>query len=108
MSSTWIDCVRAFYADYDSTVKMIEQGPMIKVTIRDATGPNYILTVCEDWIGVFAPNETHIVNINDILDWAEEALKNKTGCNRIAWNMWNFCDKTEAEKFKVLLIMKWQ
>ena len=106
MSSTWLGCVKSFYPDYDDMVKVLEQGPKIVVNINYATGPNYILSIEEVWADDTIPYD-HNGRIEDVICWATKILKANPGCNRAAWNMWNFHNRQSAEKFQVALLLKW-
>ena len=40
--------------------------------------------------------------------WAEEHLKDWANCKRMAWDMWDFKHRKDAEKFITLFHLSWQ
>jgi hypothetical protein len=46
--------------------------------------------------------------LDDIVEWTDKELTKWKDCRRIAWDMWQFKSKREAEKFITLFHLIWQ
>jgi hypothetical protein len=79
--------------------------PTIRPEISHASGPNWILTLHEDWPDDFNHGSSSL--LDDCVDWTHDKLNTWAGCNRLAWNMWRFNNKKEAEKFLTVFYLSW-
>lgn len=79
---------------------------VIKPTISHATGPNWILTLEETW-PTDLPVRSQSSSLDQCVEWATAQLKDNERCGRIAWNMWKFKTKKEAEKFLTMFYLVW-
>jgi hypothetical protein len=80
-------------------------APVIKPVLTHATGPNWLLTLAEEW-----PNDFNNINLSLLanrVEWTDNSLNNWEGCRRLGWNIWNFKSKNDAEKFLILFHLKW-
>jgi len=98
--------------DVKQSIDMLEQvlrgwrsESSIKPTLVHATGPNWILTLTEEWPDDLNHGSTHL--LDDCVEWATEKLQPNSKCTRIAWNIWNFKTKKEAEKFLTMFYLSW-
>ena len=46
-------------------------------------------------------------NLDDCVDWAAERLKDWPNCKRMAWDMWDFKHRKDAEKFITIFHLSW-
>jgi hypothetical protein len=79
--------------------------PSIRVEISQTLGPHWTLTLHEEWPNDF--NHGNSSMLDDRVDWTCTKLNIWPGCTRIAWNMWRFNNKTEAEKFLTVFYLSW-
>ena len=99
--------------DVNRTINQLEQilrnwvvkDPTIRPEITDASGPNWILTLHEEWPEDF--NHGSSSKLDDCVNWSSTKLDTWTGCNRLAWNIWRFNNKKEAEKFLTIFYLTW-
>jgi hypothetical protein len=87
---------------------------VIKPTLkRRANGPNYWyrLHLIEDFgsdlANEFVNDHLHSVNLDECINWTEDKLKDWPDCNRMAWDMWDFKHRKDAEKFITLFHLSW-
>lgn len=85
----------------------------IKPTLhRRGNGPNYWyrLQLVEDWGTVNDAGITAMPSgsLDKCVKWVEEKLKDWPNCNRMAWDMWDFKSRREAEKFITLFHLSWE
>jgi len=78
--------------------------PVIKPVLTHATGPNWLLTLKEEWPNDFNHNNSVLA---DCLEWTDSTLNNWEVCRRLARDMWHFKSKNDAEKFLILFHLKW-
>jgi hypothetical protein len=97
-------------ADLTDVIRQwVVKPSVIKPTLhRRANGPNYwyrLQLVDED--DNSQPNKFYNQQFDDCVNWVEEKLKNWPNCNRMAWDMWDFKSKKDAEKFITLFYLSW-
>jgi hypothetical protein len=87
---------------------------VIKPTLhRRANGPNYWyrLQLVEDFgsdlANDFVNDHLHSRTLDECVKWAEEKLKDWPNCNRMAWDMWDFKSRKDAEKFITVFHLSW-
>jgi hypothetical protein len=79
--------------------------PVIKPVLTNATGPNWLLKLAEEW-----PNDVNNGDsslLEKCVEWTDNMLNNWEGCRKLARNMWHFKSKHDAEKFLILFHLKW-
>ncbi len=47
-------------------------------------------------------NSYHTMLLDKCINWTEDQLKDWIGCKRMAWDMWDFKNRRDAEKFITL------
>lgn len=87
---------------------------MNRSTIKPIFRPNssndwYRLQFVEDYssvddAGVPMPS----ASLDLCIKWVEEKLKTQPNCRRMAWDMWDFRDRRDAEKFITLFHLVWE
>ena len=106
MNTTALDDLQAI------VFKWKEQQSVIKPTLpQRVNGSNrwYRLQLVEDFGTVDdAGNHYPTKNLDNCVKWAEEKLKDWPNCNRMAWDMWDFKSRRDAEKFVTLFHLTWQ
>jgi len=53
-------------------------------------------------------NSYHTNKLDRCIDWVNGQLKDWTDCKRMAWDMWDFKHRKDAEKFITLFHLSWQ
>jgi hypothetical protein len=89
--------------------KWKDQISVIKPTLhRRARGPNYWwrLQLVEEF-EMLDDHQPPSNKLNQCIDWVEEKLKTWPDCHRKAWDMWDFKNRQEAEKFITLFHLSW-
>jgi len=89
-------------------IKWAYEQPMIKPTLhRRANGPNYWyrLQFIEETDGEQRWYNQHLT---DCVEWAAEKLKDWPDVRRMAFDMWDFKSKKDAEKFITVFHLSWQ
>jgi hypothetical protein len=77
----------------------------IKSTI-EKSGRGWILSIFEDFSSVDdAGNSFPSSDLKEQVDWATEQLEGQAV--RLAWNMWKFKNKRDAEKFTTVYYLIW-
>ena len=94
--------------------KWKERSSVIKPTLkRRANGPNYWyrLHLVEDWgsdeADEFMNDHFQSKNLHSCVEWVEEKLKDWPDCKRMAWDMWDFKHRKDAEKFITIFHLSW-
>ena len=98
-----LEAIVAGWATRDSVIK-----PTLH---RRASGPNYWyrLQLVEEFGTVDdAGNSYPTKKLDECVDWVEEKLKDWPNCNRMAWDMWDFKHRKDAEKFLTVFHLSWQ
>jgi hypothetical protein len=75
------------------------------------SGPSnwHRLQFVEDFSSVDdAGNSMPSANLDLCVKWVEEKLKTQPNCRRMAWDMWDFRDRRDAEKFITLFHLVWE
>lgn len=89
-----------------------ERFSVINPTLhRRANGPNYWyrLQLVEDFGSVDdAGNHYPTRKLDECVKWVEEKLKGRDNCTRMAWDMWDFKNRKDAEKFITLFHLSWE
>ena len=88
---------------------MEERNSVIKPTLhRRANGPNY-------WYRLQLVEETDDeyvkypgLTLDYCVKWVESQLKDRPNCKRMAWDMWDFKSRRDAEKFITLFHLLWE
>ena len=92
--------------------KWQERSSVIKPTLhRRANGPNYWyrLQLVEDFGTVDdAGSSMPSRNLDDCVKWVESQLIDWPASRRMAWAMWDFKHRKDAEKFVTLFHLSWQ
>lgn len=92
-------------------VEWTKRESMIKPTLhRRGKGPNYWyrLQLVEDFGTTDdAGNYYSTRNLDNCVKWVEEKLKDHADCNRMAWDMWDFKRRRDAEKFLTMFHLSW-
>ena len=109
MNSAWVQMIGQVYPDYDDLKYSMEKGPTIK-TVLTKIKNRWTLTLEEEWHhdsgGSYTINSGSIM-LDDIIEWTEKELTKWKDCNRIAWDMWQFKSRRDAEKFITLFHLIW-
>lgn len=53
-------------------------------------------------------NSYHTYKLDRCIEWVSDQLVDWADCRRIAWDMWNFKHRRDAEKFITLFHLSWQ
>jgi hypothetical protein len=87
-------------------------GSTINPTLhRRAYGRNYWyrLQLVQDFGTVDdAGNTVPSRKLDECVKWVEEKLKDWPNCNRMAWDMWDFKHRKDAEKFITIFHLSWE
>ena len=109
MSSAWVQMLGQVYPEYSDLQYSMEKGPTIKPVLTKIKN-HWTLTLEEEWHhdsdGSYNINSGSIM-LDDIIEWADKELTKWQDCRRIAWDMWQFKSKREAEKFITLFHLTW-
>lgn len=103
MNTTALDDLQAV------VFKWKDQQSVIKPTLkRRANGPNYwyrlqLVEEADDDVSAWTTTK-----LDKSVAWAEEHLKDWATCKRVAWDMWDFKHRNDAEKFITLFHLSWQ
>lgn len=85
-----------------------DQDSMIKPTLHQRNSHWWRLQLVEDWgtvddAGNYQPSRKLDVGVT----WVEEKLKDWPNCTRMAWDIWDFKHREDAEKFITLFHLSW-
>lgn len=114
MSTTdpWMHMIYQVCPTYDDLKYMMNNFPKIKIVIEGKRN-SWNLSVVEnrsdfghDEGGSYSYQPDN-PNYDFIVNWSEQELSTWKNCRRIAWNMWQFKYKQDAEKFSTLFYLKW-
>jgi hypothetical protein len=100
-------------ADVHRSINQLEQvlkswkmtEPTIRPELTQESRTKCILTLQEEWPDDF--NHGSSSKLDDCVDWTCDKLNTWTGCKRLAWNIWRFNNKKEAEKFLTVFYLSW-
>ena len=110
MSSAWVQVLEQGYPEYRDLKYSMEKGPIIKPVLTKIKN-HWTLTLEEEWYydsgGSYTINSGPIM-LDDIIEWTDKELTKWKDSRRIAWDMWQFKSKREAEKFITLFHLTWQ
>jgi hypothetical protein len=88
--------------------KWQDQYSVIKPTLHRRTSECYRLQLVEEFGTVDdAGNSIPSGKFDECVKWVEEQLKDWTDCKRMAWDMWDFKHRHDAEKFITLFHLSW-
>lgn len=82
--------------------KWKEQDLMIQPTLRK-TNNCYRLQLVE----LTEDNSYHTNKLDRCIDWVNTQLVDWTDCKRTAWDMWDFKNRKDAEKFITIFHLSW-
>ena len=103
--SDWLHTLRQLNPDYDDLVWQMNKGPeVVPVIEKMITGH---IRVRIEYKNEGDSISDYIGKLDQRVDWVTEHLKNNSKANRMAWNMWNFTNRKEAEKFVTMYYMVW-
>jgi hypothetical protein len=83
----------------------------IKPTIRRLSNIPYKwrLQLVEEWQTVDdAGNHVGSTQLDKCAKWTDEKLEDWPNCKRMAWDMWDFKHRKDAEKFITVFHLSWQ
>ena len=84
-----------------------DQMSVIKPALHQRTGC-YRLQLVEDFGTVDdAGNSMPSRGLDECVKWVEETLQDQANCKRMAWDMWDFDHRRDAEKFITLFHLSW-
>ena len=78
------------------------QDSMIQPTLRK-TNNRYRLQLVE----LTEDNSYHTNKLDRCIEWVDSQLKDWKDCNRMAWDMWDFKHRNDAEKFITVFHLSW-
>ena len=78
------------------------EDSMIQPTLQEADNC-YRLQLVE----LTEDNSYHTNKLDKCIDWVSTQLLDWPDCRRIAWDMWNFKHRRDAEKFITLFHLSW-
>ena len=84
--------------------KWSERLSVIKPTLHRRNNHWYRLQFVEE---MFDDSSHQTKKFNDCIVWTEEQLKNWSNCKRMAYDMWDFKHRKDAEKFITLFHLSW-
>jgi hypothetical protein len=95
---------------YDDLKFSMEKGPSFKPVLIKNKRNQWILIFEAKWYhDSGASYSLESDSIKDfMIKWTEEELIKWKDCRRIAWDMWQFKYKRDAEKFITLFHLIWQ
>ena len=89
--------------------KWKERNSVIKPTLHRRESKWYRLQLIEDFGSVDnADNSMTSRDFDDCVKWVESQLKDRPNCKRMAWDMWDFKSRRDAEKFITLFHLLWE
>jgi hypothetical protein len=89
--------------------KWKDQNSVIKPTLHRRASECYRLQLIEDFDSVDdASNSMPSRDFDDCVKWVESQLKDRPDCKRMAWDMWDFKHRRDAEKFITLFHLLWE
>lgn len=108
MSSAWVHMLGQAYPEYSDLKYSMEKGPTIKPVLTKIKN-HWTLTLEEEWHHDSGGSYTisGSMELDDIVNWTEIELTKWKDCRRMAWDMWQFKSKREAEKFITLFHLIW-
>jgi len=78
------------------------QDSMIQPTLREANN-----CYCLQLVELTEDNSYHTNKLDKCIDWVSAQLLDWPDCKRIAWDMWNFKHRRDAEKFITVFHLSW-
>ena len=85
------------------------QLSMIKPTLHNR-GPNWWRLQLVEEFGTVDDAGNHMPSrtLDECVKWVDEKLKEWPKCRRVAWDMWDFEYRKDAEKFLIIFHLSWQ
>lgn len=99
-SQTWVNAIRAFEPAYDELKYMLDQGPNIVAKLSHR-GKFWCVSLEED------TSHDGSTKLDERVRWAKEQLEDWPATSRMAWHMWYFGYRRDAEKFITLYNLRW-
>ena len=88
---------------YDQYKEIVERGPKYIIDLtQDKKGKSQLCILEENNLLT-----SGLGGLDEKCKWAEEQLASWPNCRRIAWNIWEFKHRQDAEKFRTLFTLKW-
>lgn len=104
----WKHIVKALEPDIDDLTKMLNAEPKIcPYLVRRSR--KWEIHIQEKWNHDFDYRlfQTDGDRLGQAVDWTIEQLENWNGVKRMAYDIWQFNRKKDAEKFQTLFNLKW-
>ena len=102
----WLNMIQGLVQNYDELKDIMENGHKV-IPELDLIRTGWRITLKEE----FDRSTDHVVmeydNLDKRVEWACEQLESWPDCNRTAWDMWVFKNKSDAEKFITMYYLSW-
>lgn len=102
----WLKIIEAIEPEIVKLTKVMNYDIEVDISIiDDCTRPFHIVKISEshdmrDWAWA-------LPRLEDSISWAREQLATWPECSQLEHNSWGFTTRTDAEKFKILFLLKW-
>lgn len=109
--SNWALLLEKTYPKYKTLVRALAMGPTIRPVMLH-NKPKYMLELQEFWYDeeekeYFRSANAGSAPLDERIEWATKELSKWQGVKRMAWDMWQFKTKKDAEKFITLYNLIW-
>ena len=90
--------------------KWKNRNSVIKPTLHLRESKWWRVQLVEDFgsVNLYADNAIPSRDFDDCVKWVESQLKDRLNCKRMAWDMWDFKSRRDAEKFITLFHLLWE
>lgn len=102
----WQHVLKALEPEIERLTEIMEIGSRV-VPVIEKTKNRWKITLTEKWI---LENDFRLLSndhLKEAVDWSTEQLQGWPDVNRMAYDMWFFKRKRDAEKFQILFNLKW-
>lgn len=109
--NSWESALQAVFPKYNNLKRSFELGPTIRPVILPRK-PRFTVGLQEMWYDeeestYYQSANPDQVSLDDRVEWTTSELAKWPNVTRMAWDMWQFKHKRDAEKFIVLYNLKW-
>jgi len=102
----WLTFLKQQVPEYDELAEFMEQGSVIKPMLSKS-GSGWMIELEEVTPQSVNYRYSDLNNLDQRVDWATAELSKWDNCTRMAYSMWKFKKKHDAEKFITLYYLIW-
>jgi hypothetical protein len=106
MTDPWKDMLTLLEPEYDQLKSILERGPTIIISLEKERS-HWRISIRDDMTFDEFSYSDFDSKINQAINWTEDQLKSWPDVRRMAYDIWWFERRRDAEKFKTMFTLKW-